>query len=633
MPSDAPRHLTLEATQDILLALGASNTAVWLRQPRAEQLEMNADAFALLGITAPAGPMAVAMLRSRVHPDDLPAVLAATRQSLLSPAAVDVQARYRHEDGSWRLLLSRCTALRGADGRLQAFAGTAIDTTVQFENARLADATTRRFERVTRTAGIGYWTFSTGDRAPIWSLPLRDLYGLLPHEDAPPVDAWLTRFVHADDRQAVSARLAGWRSSSDSSAEVTVAHRIVRRDGAVRHLLSHARRDAAAGGEDSYGVAIDLTERRVTELKLQSVAARAALAARAIGMGAWEVDLETREAIWDEQMFALRGVPVQPGTMPADARLALVHPDDRERVNRINTQAHSTSAPVEMEFRVLWPNGTVRWLGSRSLELAPDDDGKRRRIGVNWDITDKHQAQQALQLREAALRESQARERAKSQFLSRMSHELRTPLNAVLGFTQLLLAEADVAASPTRQQQLMHIQTAGNHLLSLVNHALELSNVQSGDMPTSRQTASLTDGVAAVLPPVTPKQLLYVEDNPVNALIVKELLSRRSDLQLHIAIDGSSGIQQALQLMPDLILIDMQLPDMDGLQVLSRLRAEPTLAHIACIALSANVVPEDIQRALNAGMADYWTKPLDFNAFLKGLDKLFGPAPARPTVN
>jgi CheY-like chemotaxis protein/PAS domain-containing protein len=551
----------------------------------------------------------------------------------LSPTPVDVQARYRHEDGSWRLLLSRCTALRDADGQLRAFAGTAIDITLQFENARLADATTRRFERVTRTAGIGYWTFSSGDRAPIWSPPLRDLYGLLPHEDAPPVDAWLTRFVHADDRQAVGARLAAWRNGSDSSAEVTVAHRIVRRDGAVRHVLSHARRDAAAGGEDSYGVAIDLTERRVAELKLQSVAARAALAARAIGMGAWEVDLQTREAIWDEQMFALRGVPARPGTVPAGERLALVHPDDRDRVHRINTQAHSTSAPVAMEFRVQWPNGTVRWLGSRSLELAPDDDGKRRRIGVNWDITDTHEAQQALRLREAALQESQARERAKSQFLSRMSHELRTPLNAVLGFTQLLLAEPDVAAAPTRQQQLMHIQTAGNHLLSLVNHALELSKLPSDEAAVSRQAAALSDGVTAALLPAAAHRLLYIEDNPVNALIVKELLSRRSDFQLHIAVDGASGVQQALRLKPDLILIDMQLPDMDGLQVLHRLRAEPTLAHIVCIALSANVVPEDIQRALDAGMADYWTKPLDFNAFLKALDKLFGNEAASPTVN
>jgi CheY-like chemotaxis protein len=113
-------------------------------------------------------------------------------------------------------------------------------------------------------------------------------------------------------------------------------------------------------------------------------------------------------------------------------------------------------------------------------------------------------------------------------------------------------------------------------------------------------------------------------------LIVKELLARRSGVQLDIAVDGASGVAQALQLQPELILIDMQLPDMDGLQVLQRLRAHATLSRVPCIALSANAVPEDVQRALDAGMADYWTKPLDFNAFLAALDRLFGTTPVRP---
>jgi len=79
--------------------------------------------------------------------------------------------------------------------------------------------------------------------------------------------------------------------------------------------------------------------------------------------------------------------------------------------------------------------------------------------------------------------------------------------------------------------------------------------------------------------------------------------------------------------LPDLILVDMQLPDADGFEVLRRLRADPVTAGIACVALSANAMPEDIARARQAGMADYWTKPLDFKAFLAALDtRLRGPA-------
>jgi CheY-like chemotaxis protein len=121
--------------------------------------------------------------------------------------------------------------------------------------------------------------------------------------------------------------------------------------------------------------------------------------------------------------------------------------------------------------------------------------------------------------------------------------------------------------------------------------------------------------------------VLYVEDNPINALIISELIARRPDLTLHIAPDGTSGVRQAQALRPDLILLDMQLPDFDGHEVLRRLRADPATEQIPVIAVSANAMPDDIQRALRAGMQDYWTKPLDFGAFMNSLDTLFGPAP------
>jgi CheY-like chemotaxis protein len=124
--------------------------------------------------------------------------------------------------------------------------------------------------------------------------------------------------------------------------------------------------------------------------------------------------------------------------------------------------------------------------------------------------------------------------------------------------------------------------------------------------------------------PARAARLLYIEDNPVNALIVRELIAQRGNLTLDEADDGTSGIHSARERRPDLILIDMQLPDFDGLEVLRRLRADPSTAAIPCIALSANAMPEDIQLALGAGFADYWTKPLDFRVFLGALDTLFG---------
>ena len=114
-------------------------------------------------------------------------------------------------------------------------------------------------------------------------------------------------------------------------------------------------------------------------------------------------------------------------------------------------------------------------------------------------------------------------------------------------------------------------------------------------------------------------RLLYIEDNPVNALVVEELVSRRADIELRGAEDGHSGLALARDWRPHLVLLDMQLPDLDGFQVRQALAEHPDTAAIPCIALSANAMPEDIKSALAAGFADYWTKPIDFQAFQKGL--------------
>ncbi|MEP6504265.1 MAG: hybrid sensor histidine kinase/response regulator, partial [Betaproteobacteria bacterium] len=120
------------------------------------------------------------------------------------------------------------------------------------------------------------------------------------------------------------------------------------------------------------------------------------------------------------------------------------------------------------------------------------------------------------------------------------------------------------------------------------------------------------------------RRLLYIEDNSVNVLIVSELVRRRGDIEFDTVPDGASGVARATQSLPGLTLVDMQLPDIDGLEVLARLRANPQTAGLRVVALSANAIPADIQRALAAGFDDYWTKPLDFAVFNAALDRVFG---------
>ncbi|MBB5203895.1 CheY-like chemotaxis protein [Inhella inkyongensis] len=122
-----------------------------------------------------------------------------------------------------------------------------------------------------------------------------------------------------------------------------------------------------------------------------------------------------------------------------------------------------------------------------------------------------------------------------------------------------------------------------------------------------------------------PYRLLYIEDNPVNTLVVEELVARRKDIELRCAEDGRRGLALAQSWQPHLVLLDMQLPDLDGYAVRAELRASAETAGIPCIALSANAMPDDIQSALDAGFADYWTKPINFKVFWAGLDQQLPP--------
>lgn len=766
------------------LALDMAGVGLWRHDLLTHRVHYSPPARRMLGLADNLHWLPDEQALSLVHPQDVPAIIAARRAALQTDAPVDTEARFQHSGGTWRLLMTRRVLLRGADQQPLAYFGVLLDITDRATLTQRADEMTRRFEMVTRTAGIGWWVSEDSATPATWSPQLRQIFGLPEQAPVPLLREWLAAYAHPDDRETLRREMSLLMHHKEASKEL--GFRIVRSNGEVRHLYTHSRHEPGPQGSAFFGVVVDLTEQRVAESALKGAAERAALAARGAGLGTWELDAATNEMRWDDQMWVLRGL--QPGPRPLNyaERMACIHPDDRQAVKTQLEPALAAGASVNQEFRVVWPDGSVRWLASRSVELADDGQGRRRRIGVNWDITDSRTADIVRQERAMALHENES----KSKFLARMSHELRTPLTSVLGFAQILLDEEKGSSrvATVRRKRLDYIQSAGQHLLNLINDVLDLSSLQGGELRIALQPVALADVVAATLPLLGPwldgrqvsvqcghleptvmadatrlrqvllnllsnavkynrdhgqvhvealtrgsevllrvtdtgrgmsdqqlrhlfepfnrlgvdgdaiegtgiglaivktlvermggsvhvdsvlgqgsvfevrlqagelvlapppaaqaagspvaapspppaparerrRSLLYVEDNPVNALIIGELLSRRPDLKLHVAVDGASGVAQALELKPDLILLDMQLPDCDGFEVLRRLRAQPATAHIPCIALSANAIPEEIERALSAGLSDYWTKPLDFKAFMASLDALFGKLP------
>jgi PAS domain S-box-containing protein len=389
--------------------------------------------------------------------------------------------------------------------------------------------------------------------------------------------------------------------------------------------------------------------------------------------------------------------------------------------------------------------------------------------------------------RDAAQRAS----RAKSEFLSRMSHELRTPLNAILGFAQILRLRGASLTPAQRDQQTGHIETAGWHLLELINEVLDLSRIEAGTMAVGREpvplqelcakcrqllepltraagvtvldrtqgveplwafgdrtrlnqilmnllsnaakynrrggsitvtlraidenwveigvedtgrgftseqlsqlyepfnrlgaepgttegtgiglvvTKRLTEMMGGVLDLVTTKDvgsrftvrlrrareadaasppanplaagashpprgvttLLCVEDNPANVEVVRSSLALRPEWRLVEAPDGPTGLALAAAKQPDLIMIDIVLPGIDGYEVCRRLRERAETAKTPIIAVSANVTQADIERGEQAGFDCYLTKPIDVERLLAHIDKLLAGRVAGPEAD
>lgn len=119
-----------------------------------------------------------------------------------------------------------------------------------------------------------------------------------------------------------------------------------------------------------------------------------------------------------------------------------------------------------------------------------------------------------------------------------------------------------------------------------------------------------------------PATLLYIEDNVSNLKVIETLMETVPDLRLLTAIQGGIGMELARQHRPDLILLDLHLPDIDGEEVLSRLQHDPTTRDIPIIILSADATASQIKKLRSAGARDYLTKPLDIQQFVRVLKEV-----------
>jgi PAS domain S-box-containing protein len=153
------------------------------------------------------------------------------------------------------------------------------------------------------------------------------------------------------------------------------------------------------------------------------------------------------------------------------------------------------------------------------------------------------------------------------------------------------------------------------------------------DLPRAQSPLETLPATRAGAAPKQPasedtRRLLYIEDNFSNVTLVDQMLAERPTLELMTAMQGRVGLELARQHSPDLILLDLHLPDVPGWQVLAQLKADHLTREIPVIVISADATPQQVKRLLSAGARAYLTKPIDIPEFLRVIDEALFPAEA-----
>ncbi len=262
--------------------------------------------------------------------------------------------------------------------------------------------------------------------------------------------------THPDDFQADRAdRRALLGGEINSRA---MEKRYIRKDGAVIwiNLTATMLRDPEGKPQRIMGIIEDITRRKHAEAALRESETRLQLAREAAGFGVWESDLLTNALIWSKECWQFFGREPQPAATDRETWLASIHPDDRQRVDDERAAAVADpTRPYDTEYRVIWPDGTLRWLLSKGKMVRAPDGKPLRMVGLVMDVTASRQTEAALRrlttdlearvheevaAREAAQARAAQAERlqALGQLAGGIAHDFNNVLQAIAGAAAMI---------------------------------------------------------------------------------------------------------------------------------------------------------------------------------------------------
>jgi PAS domain S-box-containing protein len=543
-------------------------------------------------------------------------------------------------------------------------------------------------------------------------------------------------------------------------------------------VTGRARRIELAVRERTAALTEQIREREQAEVAMRASEQRFRNIFNNVPIGVCYTDLQGRVVLTNPRFCEFVGHGADQLLQMSAA--GFTHPDDLLQDRELTVQLIRGDFQLSRrQKRYIHQDGRTLW-GQTTVSLLRSEDGEPWRIVTAVeDITEHLRLADAERAREAA----EASNRAKSDFLSRMSHELRTPLNAMLGFAQLLELDQRHPLPDAQRPWVTQIQQAGWHLLEMINDALDLSRIESGNLRLAVEPLDLRRLLAAAItmvetdasrrrivltqdiPPhaalvqgdaTRVKQILinllsnavkynvdggrihvatrrasdtvelavtdtglgmtteqmgelfqpfnrlgrerlqqegtgiglviskrlaelmggtlearssagegssfilslpmvseparspgdeqtvaagpadyhrrvvhYVEDNETNVEVMRGILAQRPQVELEVSVTGLDGLAAIRARRPDVILLDMHLPDINGMELLRHLKNDPATGAIPVVIVSADAMQANVEAASGAGASRYLTKPVSVTEMLGVIDEVLDRAETR----
>jgi PAS domain S-box-containing protein len=252
----------------------------------------------------------------------------------------------------------------------------------------------------------------------------------------------------------------------------------------------------------------EIDERERIGAALRESEERHSLAMEGANEGLWDWDVRSGEIFGSPRLKELMGLEGDGLTLTADGWQARIHPEDREKFpEAMRAHLRGETELYTAEFRVRGRDDDYHWVLHRGVGLRDENGRVYRMAGSMGDITDRKLAEFELQ---RAKEMAEDANQTKSEFLANMSHELRTPLNAIIGYSEMLQDVAEELEDVKEEfiPDLININTAGKHLLSLINDVLDLSKIEAGKMDVyfeSFPVMEMIQGVQGTISPLVQK--------------------------------------------------------------------------------------------------------------------------------